>query len=140
MRLRSEGAIGCGDLHVFVVQQRGHRGGTHVAEDGAFFGIRKLRDDGEAGKRADGVDGEKNLFDVRKSLQNIEVDTALFESERLFAENGQDFVWLRMAGLYSDAQRSDGAGDQYFASGGFASFAGGFLSAAVKRLHFVTRA
>src|SRR5260370_2348625 len=45
-----------------------------------------------------------------------------------------------MAGLDTDAQRSDGAGDQHFARGGFASFAGDFYGAAVKAVHFITEA
>jgi hypothetical protein len=56
-RLRAERAIGADDLHVFVFQLRGHRAGTQVAEDRAFLGVGKLRDDGKPREGTNGVDG-----------------------------------------------------------------------------------
>ena len=42
-----------------------------------------------------------------------------------------------MAGLHAEAERSNGAGDQNFARGGFACFAGDFHAAGIEALHFV---
>src|SRR4029434_193373 len=42
-----------------------------------------------------------------------------------------------MAGLHAETERADGAGDENFAGGGFASFAGDFDSAGVEALYFV---
>src|SRR6266478_5245846 len=138
--LRPERAIGADNLHIFIFQQRGHRARTHVAEDRAFFRVGELRDDGQAGERADGIDGEKDFFDVRKSFEDVEIDAALFESQSLFTEDGQDFVGLRVARLHADAERTDGAGDQDFAGSGVTGFAGDLDAAAIEALHFVTKA
>ncbi len=45
-----------------------------------------------------------------------------------------------MAGLHADAQRADGAGDQHFAGGGIARFAGDLYAATVEALHFIAQA
>ncbi len=138
--MRPERAIGADDLHVFVFQQRGHRGGTQVAKNRAFFGERKLRDDGQARKGTDRVDGENNFLDVRKSFQDVEIDAALFESQGLLAKNRQDFVGLRMSRLYADAERADGTCNQYLACGRVARLAGDFYAASVEPLDFVAQA
>jgi len=49
-------------------------------------------------------------------------------------------VRLGMARLNADAEGANRAGDQYFAGGGFARFAGNFHAAAVESLHFVAKA
>ena len=139
-RLRAESAIGADYLDVFIFQLRGGVGGTQIAESGAFLGISELRDDRQTGKRAYGVDGDEQLFDVGKSFQNVEIDAALFQRQGLFVENFLNLFGLGMAGLHAQAERAHGAGDQHFAAGGVAGFAGDFYAAAVEALHFIAEA
>ena len=139
-RLRSQCAIRADHLHVFIFQECGASEWTHVAESGAFFGVGELRNDGQAGKRADRFDGQQDFLDVGKRFEDEEIDAALFERQRLFVKNGQDLIRLRMARLHTDAERTDRAGNQNFARGGFARFAGNFHAAAVQALHFVAKA
>ena len=131
--LRTERAVRADDLDVFIFELRGGIGRAQIAEGGAFFGVSELRDDRQTGKRANGVDGDEQLFDVGERFENEEIDAALFERERLLVENFQNFFRLGMARLHADAQRAHGAGDQHFARCGFARFAGDFYAAAVER-------
>src|SRR5205807_5508429 len=70
-----------------LFRSRGSIGRTEVAVDRAFFRIRKLRDDGQAGERANRVNREEQFFDIRKSFENIKIYAALFESQRLLVKN-----------------------------------------------------
>ena len=92
--------------------------------------IGKLGNDGQAGKRANRVDGQKNFFDVRKSFENKEIDAALFQRKRLLVENVKNFVWLGMARLHAETERADRTGDEDFAGSRFAGFARDFYAAA----------
>ena len=55
-------------------------------------------------------------------------------------KTAEDLLGLGMARLNADAERADGAGDEDFARGGFARFAGDLHAAAVQALHFVAEA
>ena len=114
-RLRAESAICADDLNVFALELRGGIGGAEVAESSAFFGVGELRDDGQTGKRANRVDGEEQFFDVGKSFEDVEIDAALFKSERLLVKDILNFFGRGMAGLHAEAERADGTGDEDFA-------------------------
>ncbi len=73
----------------------------------------------------------KNLFDIGKSFENEKIHAALFERLRLFEKIRNDFLWLRMASLHAETERSDGAGDQDLAGSGFAGFASDFNAARI---------
>src|SRR5215471_18746485 len=45
-----------------------------------------------------------------------------------------------MAGLYAEAQRTDGPGDKNFACTSFTRFAGDFYAAGIEALHFLGQA
>jgi len=127
--LRAEGAVGADDLNVFVLQLGGGLRGSEIAVGGAVFGVGERSDDGQAGEGTDGVYGEKNFFDVGESFEDEQVDAAFFESLGLFAEDFENFLRLGMTGLYTEAERADGAGDENFAGCGFASLASDFDAA-----------
>src|SRR5260370_9922653 len=55
-------------------------------------------------------------------------------------KNVLDFFRFRMARLYAESERPDGAGNQNFAGGRFARFAGNFHAAAVEALDFFGKA
>ncbi len=55
-------------------------------------------------------------------------------------EDREDLLWLGVTRLNADAEGSDGAGDEDFPRGGFASFTGDFNAAAVEALHVVAEA
>ncbi len=138
--LRAKRAVGANDLNVFVFQLGGGISGAKVAVRGAFFGVSEFRDDGQAREGTDGVNREQNLLDVGKRFEDKEIDAALFEGERLLVKNIEDLVGRWMAGLHAEAEGTDGAGDENFACGRFARFAGDFDAAAVEALDFVSEA
>src|SRR5258708_7793103 len=92
------------------------------------------------GEGKDRFDSEQNFFYVRKRFENKKVDAAFFKRHCLFVKNGANLFRLGMARLNTDAERPNRAGDQYFAGGGFARFAGNFHAAAVEALNFVAKA
>ena len=100
--------------------------GADISVGRAFFRIGELRHDGQTRKGANRVDGEEQFFDISKRFEDVEVHAAFFESESLLVKNVQDLFREWMARLHADAQRADGAGDEDFASGGFAGFGDGF--------------
>ena len=93
--MRAERAVRADDLNVLVLQLRGGIGGADVAVGRAFFGVGQLRDDGQAGKRADGVNGEQQFFDVGKRFEDVEIHAALFERQRLLVKDVLNFVGRR---------------------------------------------
>ena len=66
--LRAQRAICADDLDVFFFQVRGGVSGAKVAVRHAFFGVSKLRDDRQQREGPNGVDGEKNFFNVREGF------------------------------------------------------------------------
>src|SRR6202521_5544481 len=139
-RLRTKRAIRADHLNILVFQLRRGIRGADIAVGRAFFRVGELGDDGQTRKGANRVDGEEQFFDIRKRFEDVEVDAALFESESLLVKNVQDLFREWMARLHADAQRADGAGDEDFASGRFARFAGDFHTAAVEALVFFAEA
>src|ERR1700731_1093183 len=139
-RLRTQRAIRADHLNVLVFQLRRGIRGADIAVGRAFFRVGKLRHDWQSGKRANRVDGEEQFFDIRKRFKDVEVHAALFESESLLVKNVQNLFRSRMARLHADTQRADGTGDEDFASGRFARFAGDFDAAAVEALDFFPKA
>ncbi len=123
-RLRAKRAIRADHLDVFAFQLRRGIGGADIAVRCAFFRVCELRHDGQAGKRANGFDGEEQFFDIGKRFEDIDLD--LFRSG--------------MARLHAEAQRPDRARYQDFPRRGFARFAGDFHAAAVEPLHFFAEA
>src|SRR6266481_751131 len=139
-RLWAKRAIRADHLNILVFQLRCGIRGADIAVGRAFFRVGKLRHDGQSGKRANRVDGEEQFFDIRKRFEDVEVHAALFESESLLVKNVQNLFRSRMARLHADAQRADGTGNEDFASGRFARFAGDFHAAAVEALDFFPKA
>src|SRR6267143_552473 len=135
-RLRAERAVRADHLNILVFQLRRGIGGADVAVRRAFFRIGELRVDGQTGERANRIDSEEQFFDIGKRFEDVEVHAALFERERLFVKNILNLFRSRMARLHAKAQRADGAGDQDFAGGGFARFAGDLHAAAIEALDF----
>src|SRR5437016_5686174 len=139
-RLRTKRAIRADHLNILVFQLRRGIRGADITVRRAFFRVGELGHDGQSRKGANRVNGKEQFFDVRKRLEDVEVYAALFESESLLVKNVQDLFREWMARLHADAQRADGAGDEDFASGGFARFAGDFRAAAVEALDFFPEA
>src|SRR5205807_1339246 len=84
-----------------------------VAVGRAFFRIGELRHDGQAGKRANGIHREQDLFDVGKSFENVEIDAALLERQRLLIKNIQDLLVVGMARLHTQTEWPDRARDEH---------------------------
>ena len=99
-----------------------------------------MGDDRQRRKGADGVNSQKQFFDIGKRLQNEKIDATFFEGERLLVENRKDMLRFRMTRLNADAEWTDGTGDQDFPRGGFASFTGNLNAAAIQALHIVGEA
>jgi hypothetical protein len=139
-RLRAEGAVGADDLNVLISELSGGLRGSEIAIGGAVLGVSERGNNGQAGEGANGVHGEKNFFDVGESFEDEEIHAAFFKGLRLFAENFENFLRLGVTGLDAETERADGAGDEDFAGGGFASFARDFNAARVEALHFICQA
>src|SRR5580692_106455 len=138
--LRAEGAVRADDLHVFCFELRGGTRGAEIAVRCSLFRVSKLSNYGQAGKGANGIDSKKNLLDVGKSLENVEIDAALFECESLLVEHVLDLVGSGVTRLHAEAKRPNRAGDQNFAGSRLASFASDFYAARIEALHFVSKA
>src|SRR6267143_5279360 len=78
-RLRAKRAIRADHLDIFVFQLRRGIGGPDVAVRRAFFRVGELRNDGQPGKRANGVDSEKHFFNIRKRFEDVEIYATLLE-------------------------------------------------------------
>ena len=115
--LRAERAVRADDLHIFMlpVARRLRRGASRrsVVPSSEKVSCATM---GSAENERMASMAEQQLFDVGKSFENEEIDAALFERQRLFAENFAGF--LRGSGwrdCHADAQRAHRAGDQNFA-------------------------
>src|SRR5208283_4710059 len=139
-RLRAQRAVRADYLYVFVLQHGGREERVHIPVGGAFLGVRQLRHNRQARERADGVNRQHQLIDIRKRFQDEEIDAAFFQRQRLFVKNIDDFIGFRMARLHTDAQRADGAGYEHFASGGLPRFTGDFHATAVQALNIFAEA
>ena len=138
--MRAQGAVGANHLDVFVFQHRRGEEWPHIAVRGALFRVGELRDDGQAGEGADGINRQQQLFDIGECFQDEEIDAALLEGQRLLVKNGKNEIRLGMARLHANAERPDRAGDEHLARGSFPRFAGNLHTAAVQALHVVAKA
>jgi hypothetical protein len=87
-----------------------------------------LRHDGQVAHAPDGVDCRPDLVQVAERLEHEQVDTALDEGPRLFAEELARFVDAGLApGLDADAERPDGPGDVGAIAGRLACDPGAFF-------------
>src|SRR6266571_5311566 len=135
--LRAQRAIRADHLNILVFQLRRGIRRTDIAVGRAFFGVGELRHNGQAGKRANRINGDEQFFDVRKGFKDVEINAALFEREGLLVENVLNLTGLRMARLHAEAERADGAGDEDFARPRFTRFAGDLDAAAVEALDLI---
>src|SRR5271157_3054177 len=139
-RLRAQGAVGANHLDVFIFQHRRGEEWPHIAVRGALLRVGELRDDGQAGEGADGINRQQQFFDIGKRFEDEKIDAPLLKGQRLLVKNGKNEIGLGMARLHADAERPDGAGDKDLARRGFPRFAGDLHAAAVQALHVVAEA
>jgi len=67
--LRAQRAICADDLDVFIFELCGGVSGAKVAVGDTFFGVSQLRDDRQQREGPNGVDGEKNFFDIGEGFR-----------------------------------------------------------------------